>query len=166
MRYEAMTGLSGEQLTELVARVHAARGGGFACRGRLFALGLFGSIALVVCLMPTNVTGRERLDSRPCRGLPPRGAELPGESARWRGRWCSALSWGKHGSKLAARGEAELGEHLSQVVGDGSAADEQLRGDLGVGGAVAGEAGDHRFLRGKGIPCLDGVFVRVAAACP
>ena len=51
-----MTGLSGEQLTELVARVHASRGGGFASRGRLFALGLFGSIALVVCLMPTNVT--------------------------------------------------------------------------------------------------------------
>lgn len=56
MRYEAMTGLSGEQLTELVARVHAARGGGFASRGRPFALGLFGSIALVVCLMRKNVT--------------------------------------------------------------------------------------------------------------
>jgi DDE superfamily endonuclease len=51
-----MTGLSGGQLTELVARVHAARGGGFASRGRPFALGLFGSIALVVCLMRKNVT--------------------------------------------------------------------------------------------------------------
>jgi hypothetical protein len=51
-----MTGLSGEQLTELAARVHAARGGGFTSRGRPFALGLFGSIALVVCLMRTNVT--------------------------------------------------------------------------------------------------------------
>ena len=56
MRYEAMTGLNGEQLTELVARVHAARGGGFTSRGRPFALGLFGSIALVVCLMRKNVT--------------------------------------------------------------------------------------------------------------
>ncbi|MCA1703609.1 MAG: hypothetical protein LC808_10280 [Actinobacteria bacterium] len=43
MRYEAMTGLSAEQLTELVAGVHAARGGGFASVGRAYALGLFGS---------------------------------------------------------------------------------------------------------------------------
>jgi hypothetical protein len=56
LRYEAMTGLSGEQLTELVARVHSARGGEFASRGRPFVLGLFGSIALVVCLMRKNVT--------------------------------------------------------------------------------------------------------------
>jgi hypothetical protein len=51
-----MTGLRNEQLTELVARVHAARGGGFASRGRPYALGLFGSVALVVCLMRKNVT--------------------------------------------------------------------------------------------------------------
>jgi hypothetical protein len=56
LRYKAMTGLSGEQLTELVTRVHTARGGGFASRGRPFALGLFGSVALVVCLMRKNVT--------------------------------------------------------------------------------------------------------------
>jgi DDE superfamily endonuclease len=56
LRYEAMTGLNNEQLTELVARVHAARGGGFASRGRPYALGLFGSVALVVCLMRTNIT--------------------------------------------------------------------------------------------------------------
>jgi DDE superfamily endonuclease/Helix-turn-helix of DDE superfamily endonuclease len=51
-----MTGLSHEQLTELVARVHAVRGGGFASRGRPYALGLFGSVALVVCLLRTNLT--------------------------------------------------------------------------------------------------------------
>jgi DDE superfamily endonuclease len=51
-----MTGLSNEQLTELVARVHAARGGGFASRGRPQVLGLFGSVALVVCLMRKNLT--------------------------------------------------------------------------------------------------------------
>ena len=45
-----------EQLTELVARVHATRGGGFASIGRAYALGLFGSVALVVCLMRKNVT--------------------------------------------------------------------------------------------------------------
>jgi DDE superfamily endonuclease len=56
LRYEAMTGLSNEQLTELVARVHAARGGGFASRGRPQVLGLFGSVALVVCLMRKNLT--------------------------------------------------------------------------------------------------------------
>lgn len=56
MRYEAMTGLSAEQLTELVARVHTARGSGFTSVGRAYALGLFGSVALVVCLMRKNVT--------------------------------------------------------------------------------------------------------------
>jgi len=56
LRYEAMTGLSNEQLTELVARVHAARGGGFTSRGRPYALGLFRSIVMVVCLMRTNIT--------------------------------------------------------------------------------------------------------------
>lgn len=56
LRYEAMTGLSNEQLTELVRRVHTARGGGFASRGRPYALGLFRSVALVVCLMRSNIT--------------------------------------------------------------------------------------------------------------
>lgn len=51
-----MTGLRNEQLTELVSWVHAARGGGFASRGRPYALGLFGSVALVVCLMRKNGT--------------------------------------------------------------------------------------------------------------
>ena len=56
MRYEAMTGLHTEQLTELVTRVHAALDGEFVSRGRPFALGLFGSVALVVCLLRTNIT--------------------------------------------------------------------------------------------------------------
>ena len=56
LRYEAMTGLRGEQLTELVSRVHAACGGEFTSRGRPYALGLFGSVALVVCLMRKNIT--------------------------------------------------------------------------------------------------------------
>jgi hypothetical protein len=51
-----MTGLSGEQLTELVTRVYAAHGGGFVSRGRPYALGLFGSVALVVCVMRKNLT--------------------------------------------------------------------------------------------------------------
>jgi hypothetical protein len=56
LRYEAMTGLRAEQLTELVTRVHAALDGEFVSRGRPFALGLFGSVALVVCLLRTNIT--------------------------------------------------------------------------------------------------------------
>lgn len=51
-----MTELNNEQLTELVTRVHATRGGGFASRGRPYALGLFRSVALVVCLMRKNIT--------------------------------------------------------------------------------------------------------------
>jgi hypothetical protein len=39
LRYEAMTGLSIEQLTELMARVHAVRGGELISRGRPYALG-------------------------------------------------------------------------------------------------------------------------------
>ena len=68
-------------------------------------------------------------------------------------------------SKLMARADAELGEDLPQVVGDGGGADEQLRGDPGSG-AVAGQAGDQRFLRGQGIWRLDGVLPGVPAGRP
>ncbi|MGH6763994.1 MAG: transposase family protein [Phyllobacterium sp.] len=51
-----MTGLTDEQLTELVARVHDARGGDLVSRGRPYVLGLFRSVALVVALMRKNIT--------------------------------------------------------------------------------------------------------------
>jgi hypothetical protein len=51
-----MTGLDGRQLTELVTRVHAACGEKFVSRGRPVALGLFRSVAMVVCLLRKNVT--------------------------------------------------------------------------------------------------------------
>jgi hypothetical protein len=51
-----MTGLDDEQLTDLVARVHVVCGGRFVSRGRPVALGLFRSVAMVVCLMRKNVT--------------------------------------------------------------------------------------------------------------
>src|SRR5690348_7972394 len=70
-----------------------------------------------------------------------RCADRPWESARRRDRRCYAVPGGKRGSKLMARAEAELGEDLPQVIGDGGGADEQLRGDLRVRGAVAGQAG-------------------------
>jgi hypothetical protein len=52
------------------------------------------------------------------------------------------------------------------VVGDGSAADEQLYGDLRVGGAFTGEGGDQRFRRGEGIWRLDDVLSIVTAGRP
>ena len=76
------------------------------------------------------------------------------------------MAGGKRGSKLAAGADAEFGEDFPQVVGDGGGADDQLRGDLGVGGAVAGQAGDQRFLRGQGIWRLDGAFAGLPAAGP
>jgi hypothetical protein len=51
-----MTGLNDRQLTDLVARVHLACGDKFVSRGRPVALGLFRSVAMVVCLMRKNVT--------------------------------------------------------------------------------------------------------------
>jgi len=51
-----MTGLNNEQLTDLVARLHALCGDKFVSAGRPIALGLFRSVALVVCLMRKNVT--------------------------------------------------------------------------------------------------------------
>ena len=51
--------------------------------------------------------------------------------------------------ELAAGTDTELGEDLPEVVGDGGWADEQLRGDLRVGGSLTGQAGDQRLLRGQ-----------------
>ena len=51
-----MTGLDDEQLTDLVARIHGLCGDKFVSAGRPLALGLFRSVALVVCLIRTNVT--------------------------------------------------------------------------------------------------------------
>jgi hypothetical protein len=53
---------------------------------------------------------------------------------------------------LVARGDAQLGENLVQVVLDGAGADEHLGRDLGVSLAVHGQPHDLRFLGGE----LDG----------
>ncbi len=66
-------------------------------------------------------------------------------------------------SELIARGDAELGEHLAQVVGDGVLADEQPRADLGVREAVAGEPRDLGLLGGEVVPGLDGAFADTLA---
>ena len=51
-----MTGLNNEQLTHLVARLHELCGAKFVSAGPPLALGLYRSVALVVCLMRKNVT--------------------------------------------------------------------------------------------------------------
>jgi len=51
-----MTGLTDEQLADLVVRVHVVCAGNFVSRGRPMALGLFRSVAMVVFLMRKNVT--------------------------------------------------------------------------------------------------------------
>ena len=51
--------------------------------------------------------------------------------------------------QLRARGDAELREHLAQVVLDRLRADEQLRGDALVGGALADQPRDLQLLRGE-----------------
>jgi hypothetical protein len=56
LRLQAMTGLTDEQLTKLVARIHTACGGEFTSRGRPYVLGLFRSVGMVVSLMRKNVT--------------------------------------------------------------------------------------------------------------
>ena len=51
-----MTGLNDGQLTDLVARIHGLCGDKFISAGRPPALGLFRSVALVVCLIRKNLT--------------------------------------------------------------------------------------------------------------
>src|SRR4029077_17206452 len=99
-------------------------------------------------------------------GTTGRGRRSAWESALWRDERCCALAGGKRGSKLTAGADAELGKDLAQVVADGGGADEQLRGDLRVGGAVAGQAGDQAFLPGKSIGGLDGLLACVPAGGP
>jgi hypothetical protein len=70
------------------------------------------------------------------------------------------LLWlrGERAGELAAGADAERGEHLPQVVGHGGRADEQLCGDLGVRGTLAGQPGDVRFACGQDISGLRGAF--------
>src|SRR5881396_3733690 len=60
----------------------------------------------------------------------------------------SSLGW--HGAvQVPAGGDAQLGEHFAQVPFHGARADEQLRGDLGVGAPVPGQPDDVLLLRGE-----------------
>jgi hypothetical protein len=74
LRYEAITGLTDGQLTELTARVTQIVGG-MASAGRPYALGLFRSVAMVVALMRKNIT-------QECTGAI-FGVSQPTVSRRW-----------------------------------------------------------------------------------
>src|SRR5580700_3664893 len=86
-----------------------------------------------------------------------RESALPRE---WR---CCAWSRGERAGELAAGADAELAEDLPEVVGDGGGADEQLRGDLRVGGPLARQAGDQCLLRGQEVGRPGGAFERLRA---
>src|ERR1700739_5109366 len=88
----------------------------------------------------------------PRSGLP--SARRPGgclpAGLRWRRcrRQRRALG-GQGGGQLAPRVDAELGEHLAQVIGNRRWADEKLLGNLPVGSPAARWPGDERFLGGE-----------------
>src|SRR5580693_147320 len=56
----------------------------------------------------------------------------PRGSALRRDQRYGAVPGGERGTEVAAGADAELGEDLAQVVGDGGGTDEQLGGDLRV----------------------------------
>ena len=58
-------------------------------------------------------------------------------------------------AETSAGADAELGEHLVQVVLGRAGADEKLRADLGVGAALGGEPGDPRLLGGEYLAGFD-----------
>jgi hypothetical protein len=65
--------------------------------------------------------------------------------------------------ELAAGLDSELAKRLAEVIVDGARADEQLRGDLLIGGTVGREARDLRFLMGQVVTRLDRPFTHVPA---
>ena len=60
--------------------------------------------------------------------------------------------------ELAAGLDSELAKHLAEVIADGVWADEQLGGDLLVGGTVGREAGNLDFLGCQVVTSLHGPF--------
>src|SRR6185312_10606157 len=69
-------------------------------------------------------------------------ATPPGESAQRHGVWVGR----QDAAEVAARGDAELGEDLAQVVLDSARRQEQPGADFGVREAVAGQPGDLGLL--------------------
>src|SRR5262249_54817935 len=126
-------------------------------RLRVVARPKVGSRAAKFCEQSLTCTTGDSRVARPARSSEQSAVRPDGQSrTRWRG---------KRARELAARADAELGEDLSQMVCNSGRADEQLRGDLRVGGAPGGWPGDLRFLRGKDAGRLGGTSGSVPAAC-
>src|SRR5262249_17674145 len=89
------------------------------------------------------------------------GSRVAGMGEPSYGRSCQPRGAGAVGQRsveLPAGAELELGEYFAQVVLDGARADEQLGGDLRVGEAVAGQAGDLGLLRGERVARFHGAL--------
>src|SRR5258708_17014698 len=70
-----------------------------------------------------------------------------------------------HGAEVPARGDAEVDEDLPQVPFDGVRADEQVRTDLLVRQAVAGQPRDLRLLAGQLVTRADRLPACLLAGC-
>jgi hypothetical protein len=92
LRLQAMTGLSDEQLTELVTRIHTAYGGEFTSRGRPYVLGLFRSVAMVVALT-SAIHGR-------CSIMVSGVSERSGVSLTWDNAGCLGLHEPQEGTPV------------------------------------------------------------------
>src|SRR5437868_11434281 len=66
----------------------------------------------------------------------------------------------KRAAQLSARADAELREHLVQVVFDGSRADEELSPDLGVRVTLRREPGNLCLLRSELVARVDRALAR------
>src|SRR5688500_2242835 len=101
----------------------------------------------------STMVGRKTVPFRSVRNACHRGASPspppPCESL------VRALGCRERRPQLLAGADAELREHLVQVVLDGARADEQLGADLRVSAPVLGEPGHLRLLRGELVTRLD-----------
>ena len=92
-------------------------------------------VSVILDCLAAGMTAEEITAEHPtvtAEGVRAAAARIYPESVLRRDRRRRASPGGKHGGKPAARADVELGEDLPQVIGDGRAADEQLRGDLRV----------------------------------
>src|SRR5205823_10566448 len=105
---------------------------------------------------PRAAGGQPLAPDRPERG-PPGADRAAAEVAlpnRRGGSSVSLLVAQEHARELRARSDSELAEDLAQVILDRTRADEELRGDLGVGRALGGELRDPLLLLRELVACL------------
>ena len=84
------------------------------------------------------------------------GAGSPRPACPLDGRLLAQLL--QRSGKFPAGADVELGEHFREVVFDSPGAEEELRGDLGIRVALAGEPGDVALLGSEHDRGLGGAF--------